>query len=117
MHETASRSARNAECNVRSTLAQLVGTAPLLAVERPPRHQERHHDHGLRRGTDAVGELEELCKQIARRFRRPAFFAGKLVFREENFLTRRLHNQAAMAIQRRLQFAGLQMMVLPVRAL
>ena len=46
-----------------------------------------------------------------------AFFSGKLVFSEENFLTRQLHNQASMALQRRLQFKGLQMIVLPVRAL
>jgi signal peptidase I len=43
--------------------------------------------------------------------------AGKLVFSEENFLTRMLHNQAAFAIQRRLQLKGLQMIVLPVRAI
>jgi hypothetical protein len=52
-----------------------------------------------------------------RTIRRTTFFAGKLVFSEENFLTRMLHNQAAFAIQRRLQLKGLQMIVLPVRAI
>jgi len=39
------------------------------------------------------------------------------VFAEENLLTRLLHNQAAHTLQRRLQFKGLQMVVLPVRAM
>ena len=51
-----------------------------------------------------------------KKFPRAVFFSGKLVFAKENLLTRLLHNQAAHTIQRRLQFAGLQMVVLPVRA-
>ncbi|MEO6025490.1 MAG: APC family permease [Candidatus Binatia bacterium] len=77
----------------------------------------RYGEYWYALGTDAVDELEKLCAQVAKTFRRPAFFAGKLVFQEENFLHRQLHNQASMAIQRRLQFQGLQMIVLPVRAL
>jgi hypothetical protein len=68
-------------------------------------------------GTDAIEEVEKLCEQVVNRFPRAVFFAGKLVFQEENFLTRLLHNQAAQALQRRLQFKGLQMVVLPVRAM
>lgn len=81
------------------------------------RQHGRYGEYWYALGTDAVAEIEQLCRQIATRFRKVAFFAGKLVFEEENFLTRQLHNEAAMAIQRRLQFAGLQMIVLPVRAL
>jgi amino acid transporter len=68
-------------------------------------------------GTDAIEEVEKLCEQVTRTFPRSVFFAGKLVFEEENFLTRLLHNQAAHTLQRRLQFKGLQMVVLPVRAM
>ena len=81
------------------------------------RQHGRYGEYWYALGTDAVEEIEQLCRQIATRFRKVCFFAGKLVFEEENFLTRQLHNEAAMAIQRRLQFAGLQMIVLPVRAL
>jgi hypothetical protein len=81
------------------------------------RQHGRYGEYWYALGTDAVEEIEKLCIQIARTFRRTAFFAGKLVFEEENFLTRQLHNQASMAIQRRLQFKGLQMIVLPIRAL
>jgi hypothetical protein len=44
-------------------------------------------------------------------------FAGKLVFKEENLLSRLLHNQTAFMAQKRLVFAGLPMIVLPIRVL
>ena len=77
----------------------------------------RHAEYAYALGTDTIDELERLCAGVAKTFRRTVFFAGKLVFSEENFLTRLLHNQASFAIQRRLQFKGMQMVVLPVRAL
>jgi hypothetical protein len=77
----------------------------------------RYAEYWCAYGTDALEELEQLCQHVGRTFRKTAFFAGKLVFSEENFLTRQLHNQASMALQRRLQFKGLQMIVLPVRAI
>ncbi len=81
------------------------------------RKHGRHGEYWYAIGTDAVEELEKLCQQVARTFRKACFFSGKLVFSEENFLTRQLHNQASSALQRRLQFKGLQMIVLPVKAL
>ena len=41
--------------------------------------------------------------------------AGQLIFEEETFVTRILHNETAFMIQRRLQHSGLPMVVLPVR--
>ena len=67
-------------------------------------------------GTDPLDELERLAHEVAKRFPRTVFFAGKLVFEQERFWHKVLHNQAAFTLQRRLQFSGLQMMVLPVRA-
>ncbi len=67
-------------------------------------------------GTDPIDELEHLAHEVAQRFPRMVFFAGKLIFEQERFWHKVLHNQAAFTLQRRLQFAGLQMMVLPVRA-
>ncbi len=66
-------------------------------------------------GTDAIDELERLAHEVAKRFPRSVFFAGKLVFQQEHFWHKVLHNQAAFTLQRRLQFSGLQMVVLPVR--
>ncbi|MBI2986457.1 MAG: amino acid permease [Deltaproteobacteria bacterium] len=66
-------------------------------------------------GIDLMTELEKLCRSVAQEFPRPVFFAGKLVFQQENFLTRLLHNHTPFTLQQRLQFEGLEMMVLPIR--
>ncbi len=68
-------------------------------------------------GTEAVDAATQLCREVAREFPRALFFAGKLVFQEERWYQRVLHNETAYQIQRRLQFAGLNAMVLPVRLL
>ena len=68
-------------------------------------------------GTDTIDEIEKLCTRVAQTFPRSVFFSGKLVFAQDNLLTRLLHNQAAHTMQRRLQFAGLPMVVLPVRVM
>ena len=68
-------------------------------------------------GTEAVAEAEGLCAAVARTYPRALFFAGKLVFERERWFQRLLHNETAYAIQRRLQFAGMNAMVLPVRVL
>jgi hypothetical protein len=66
-------------------------------------------------GTDAVDELMLLCKEIARDHPRVVFFLGKLIFYRENFFTWFLHNHTAEYLQRRLQFEGLQSVILPIR--
>jgi len=80
------------------------------------KRQGYYAEHWCALGTDAIDELERLAHEVAKRFPRSVFFAGKLVFRQERFLDKMLHNQAAFTLQRRLQFAGLPMVVLPVRA-
>lgn len=68
-------------------------------------------------GTDAVDEAEKACEELAQRHPRHMFFGGKLVFRKERWFERLLHNETAFAIQRRLQWKGHPMTVLPVRVL
>ena len=68
-------------------------------------------------GTEAVETATQLCREVAKEFPRALFFAGKLVFEQERWYQRLLHNETAYQIQRRLQFAGLNAMVLPVRLL
>jgi hypothetical protein len=68
-------------------------------------------------GTEAVAELERLCREVQLRFPRAVFFAGKLIFRQEGWWQRILHNETAHAVQRRLEFDGLTMVVLPIRML
>ena len=55
---------------------------------------------------------------LLRLFFPPArFYLGQLVFESDRFYYRLLHNETAFAIQRRLKFAGLQAIVLPIRVL
>jgi hypothetical protein len=68
-------------------------------------------------GTDVLDEGEELCSTIAAEFPKSIFFLGKLIFERERFYHRILHNETAYQLQRRIQFAGLNAMVLSVRVL
>jgi hypothetical protein len=67
--------------------------------------------------TEVVPEAERLCREVAREYPRSLFFAGKLIFQKEGLLQRLLHNESAVLLQRQLQFAGLNAMVLPVRVM
>lgn len=66
-------------------------------------------------GTDAVDEAERVAEAMGRRFPRHMFFGGRLIFRRDPWYERLLHNETALAIQRRLQWRGLPMTILPVR--
>ncbi len=74
-------------------------------------------DYRMAIGTEAVAEAEKLCMEVAREYPRALFFAGKLVFERERWFQRLLHNETASQLQRRLQFAGVNSMVLPVRVI
>ena len=79
------------------------------------------HAHGLAAksylafGTDPVVELIKLAEQVAGEFPNSVCFASKLIFADENFFTRWLHNQTALAIQQRLHLKGQQMVILPMK--
>jgi hypothetical protein len=66
-------------------------------------------------GHEPVEVAEQLCRTLAAEYNRAVFFAGKLIFEKERWYQRVLHNETAYAIQRRLQWDGLAMVVLPVR--
>lgn len=66
-------------------------------------------------GTEPVSEAEDLCKEVARKYPRATFFAGKLIFQREKWYQRLLHNETAHAIQSRLQWQGFPVVILPVR--
>lgn len=65
---------------------------------------------------DGVEEAVKLCRQARAEFPHVIFFASKLVFEHETWLTRLLHNQIVYAIQRRLELEGMQMVILPMQA-
>ena len=66
-------------------------------------------------GTDRVDELVKLAEVIQKDYANCVFFTSKLVFRNENWVTRLLHNQTALALQRRLHLNGMQMVILPMQ--
>lgn len=66
-------------------------------------------------GLDVVVEAEHLCLEIAKLYPRCTFFAGKVIFGRPKWYHALLHNDAAMAIQRRLQLAGRTVVVIPAR--
>jgi amino acid transporter len=66
-------------------------------------------------GTDIVDEAAMLCDKMAKRFPQSQFFAGQLVFKDERFLTRWLHNHTVFELQRRLYQHGLPMLILPIQ--
>ncbi len=66
-------------------------------------------------GTDPVAEAERLCLDVAQEYTHTVFVAGKVIFRRERLLDRLFHNQTAFALQKRLQWRGLPMVIMPVR--
>jgi hypothetical protein len=66
-------------------------------------------------GTDVVDELEQICRVVARDFPQTVVFAGQLVFQRETWYGPLLHNQTAYSLQRRLQWDGVPMVILPTR--
>jgi amino acid transporter len=74
-----------------------------------------HAEHHYAIGTDLLDEIVGLCQKVKERYDRPIFFASKLIFPNENLANRFLHNQTPFAVQRRLQFEGLQTVILPIQ--
>ena len=72
-------------------------------------------DYRFEIGTEAVESVVDVCEAVARELPRSIFFLGQLVFENARLWYRLLHNETAFAIQRRLQFKGLQAIVLPIR--
>jgi amino acid transporter len=91
---------------VRSDLERYTGLAASMGA---------YAEYRYRLGTDLADELERLCLSLVKEFRRPVVFVGQLVFQRENLFTRSLHHETAFAVQRRLQFAGVQVIILPIR--
>jgi hypothetical protein len=66
-------------------------------------------------GTDLVESATQLCTEVSLQFPHSTVFSGQLSFRLEKWYHRLLHNEAAFAIQRRLQWDGITNVILPIR--
>jgi amino acid transporter len=67
-------------------------------------------------GIEVVSEAAAICEQVAKLYPKATIFTGKLVFRRERFFHGWLHNETSKIIQGRLQWVGVPMVVLPIRA-
>ena len=94
------------ETNVRQNLERYVTLATRMGY---------YAEYRYTLGTDLIEELDHLCLDLIKEFRRTVVFAGQLVFQRENLFTRSLHHETAFSIQRRLQFRGVQVIILPIR--
>jgi amino acid transporter len=66
-------------------------------------------------GTEVAVEVEKSAAELAHRYPRALFVAGQLIFEEDTFWNRVLHNETAFMVQKRLQRRGMPMIVVPVR--
>lgn len=66
-------------------------------------------------GTDVVDEITQLGTKILDRFPQAIFFAGRLAFPQDSFLSRWLHNYVVSAIQKKFYSEGIPFFVLPIR--
>lgn len=66
-------------------------------------------------GTDVATQLTELAEKISQKFPNSIFFATKLTFDNDNWITRWLHNETAFTLQRRLHLRNMQLVILPMR--
>jgi hypothetical protein len=66
-------------------------------------------------GTEIVSTATDLATKIADRYPNAIFFGGQLVFKEETYFTRILHNFAVFVLQREFFKLGMPFFVLPIR--
>ncbi|MGE3920167.1 MAG: amino acid permease [Gammaproteobacteria bacterium] len=66
-------------------------------------------------GTDIVNQLVDEADKINLEFPDTIFFATKLVFENENWIIRMLHNETPIALQRGLHAQGKQLVILPMK--
>jgi hypothetical protein len=92
----------------RQTRAMLDRYVELAARARKPARA------AFRMGTDITETASELCLELSRQHPQSVVFAGTLVFERPHWFDRILHNETAFAIQRRLKFGGVPMVILPL---
>ena len=66
-------------------------------------------------GTDVVAELEAIAPRITKKFPNAVFFGGQLVFPQDTFASRWLHNYTVFTVQRRFYRQGIPFVLLPIR--
>ncbi len=87
----------------------------LIKYERYAHSLELHAASAFAIGTEVAVELEKIAADLTHRYPAALFVAGQLIFEQDTFWNRLLHNETAFMVQKRLQRMGLPMIVVPVR--
>jgi hypothetical protein len=66
-------------------------------------------------GIDIVDEIMKFAPEIEKKFSNVVYFGGQLVFPEETFITKFLHNYIVFSAQRKFYTQGLPFVILPIR--
>src|ERR1039458_3984404 len=66
-------------------------------------------------GIDPVESLEGLIKQVSARFPDSVCFSNKLILPADRWFSEWLHNQTALSLQRQLHFAGIPLVIFPIK--
>ena len=66
-------------------------------------------------GTEIVSASVEIAEKIQKKYPHAIFFGGQIVFENETFLTRLLHNFAVFSMQREFFKKGLTFFVMPIK--
>ncbi len=66
-------------------------------------------------GTDTVEKLSELAEQVSEKYPNSIFFSSKLIFEHDNWITRFLHNETPVTLQRQLHLQGKELVILPMK--
>jgi hypothetical protein len=66
-------------------------------------------------GTEPMSELKKIAEEAWDAYPNSVFFAGRLIFKRDNFITTLLHDQAALMFQRYLHLRGKELMIMPMK--
>jgi hypothetical protein len=66
-------------------------------------------------GIDVVEEVSKIAPKVIEKFPNAVFFGGQLIFPQDSFAVRFLHNYTVFAMQKRLYRQGIPFVILPIR--
>jgi K+ transporter len=66
-------------------------------------------------GTDIIEEITQLLPKVIEKYPKAIFFGGQLVFPEDTYFTRWLHNYIVFVLQKKLYQQGMPLIIMPIK--
>jgi len=66
-------------------------------------------------GTDAVEEICSVAYKIIEQYPQAVFFGGQMIFPQDTFFSKLLHNYTTFAVQKRFYRQGIPFLIMPIR--